>query len=61
MEAFDRIKKLIAEVEEDIAKCEGGNRAAGTRVRQAMQDIKNAAQEVRQTVLDQRKKEEASG
>ncbi len=61
MEAFDRIKKLVAEVDEDVAKCAGGNRAAGTRVRQVMQEIKNAAQEVRQAVLDQRKKEETPG
>jgi len=61
VEAFDRIKKLVAEVDEDVAKCAGGNRAAGTRVRQVMQEIKNAAQEVRQAVLDQRKKEETPG
>ena len=54
MEAFDRIKTLIASVEEDLQKAEGGNKAAGTRVRQAMQDIKNAAQEVRKGILDLR-------
>ena len=39
---------------EDMAKCEGGNKAAGTRVRKAMQDIKAAAQEVRKDVLNLR-------
>lgn len=54
MEAFDRLKKLVTEVEEDLRKAEGGNKAAGTRVRQLMQDIKNAAQEIRQKILDLR-------
>lgn len=54
MEAFERIKKLIADVDEDVKKAEGGNKAAGTRVRQIMQDIKNAAQEVREKVLELR-------
>lgn len=58
MEAFDKLKKLVAEVDEDLAKAEGGNKAAGTRVRQLMQDIKSAAQEVREKILDLRKTEE---
>lgn len=57
MEAYDRLKQLIAEVEEDMRKAEGGNKAACTRVRKAMQDIKNAAQEVRVQALDLRNKE----
>lgn len=52
MEAFDRIKRLMAEVEGDLLKAEGGNKAAGTRVRQVMQDIKNACQDVRQKILE---------
>lgn len=54
MEAFDNLKKLVMEVEDDLRKAEGGNKAAGTRVRQTMQDIKNAAQEIRQKILDLR-------
>lgn len=54
MEAFERIKKLMSEVEEDMKKAAGGNKAAGTRVRQVMQDIKAAAQEVREKVLELR-------
>jgi len=54
-EAFDQLRKLIDEAGEDIQKAEGGNKAAGTRVRKAMQDIKNAAQEVRVKVLEVRK------
>lgn len=54
MEAFERLKKLLVEAEEDIRKAEGGNKAAGTRARQTMQDIKNAAQEVREKILEMR-------
>jgi hypothetical protein len=54
MEAFDNLKKLVAQAEEDLAKAEGGNKAAGTRVRTTMQDIKNAAQEIRQKILELR-------
>lgn len=52
MEEFEALKRLVAETEEDIRKAEGGNKAAGTRVRKQMQDIKNAAQEVRVKVLE---------
>ena len=45
----------MGEIEEDMQKAAGGNKAAGTRVRQAMQEVKNAAQQVRQEVLDRRK------
>lgn len=52
VEAFENLKRLIASAEEDIQKAEGGNKAAGTRVRSAMQQIKNAAQDVRKQVLE---------
>ncbi len=52
MEAFDKMKQLIASVEEELKKAEGGNKAAGTRVRQAMQEVKEAAQEVRTKILE---------
>ena len=42
MESYDRLVQLVADVTDDMAKCEGGNKAAGTRVRKAMQDIKAA-------------------
>jgi hypothetical protein len=54
VETFEKLKKLIMEAEEDIKKAEGGNKAAGTRARQTMQDIKNAAQEVREKILELR-------
>lgn len=54
VESFERLKQLISEIDEDIRKAEGGNKAAGTRIRKVMQDIKNTAQEVRVKVLDLR-------
>lgn len=54
MEEYERLKRLLDEIEEDVKKAIGGNKAAGTRVRKAMQDIKNGAQEVRKKVLELR-------
>lgn len=54
MEAYDRLVKLVQEADEDIRKAEGGNKAAGTRVRKTMQGIKSAAQEVRTSILQAR-------
>ena len=54
MESYDRLVQLVQDVTDDMAKCEGCNKAAGTRVRKAMQDIKSAAQDVRKDVLSLR-------
>ena len=54
MDEFERLQQMVAEVEDDVKKAAGGNKAAGTRVRKAMQDIKNAAQDVRKKVLELR-------
>ena len=55
MEVYDRLRKLVDSVEDDVAKAEGGNKAAGTRVRKVMQEVKAAAQDLRVAVLDVRK------
>lgn len=54
MEAFEKLKALVEQAEDDVRKAEGGNKAAGTRARQTMQEIKNAAQDVRQMILQLR-------
>jgi len=54
MEAYERLKKLVESAADDVQKTEGGNKAAGTRVRKTMQDVKNAAQDVRKAVLSAR-------
>jgi hypothetical protein len=52
MQEYENLKTLIVEIEADINKAEGGNKAAGTRVRKQMQDIKKSAQSVRNHVLE---------
>ncbi len=54
MEAYDRLCKIVTDIADEVRKAEGGNKAAGTRVRKAMQDVKKAAQEVRVGILDSR-------
>ena len=57
MQAYEDLKAQVAEIEADVNKAEGGNKAAGTRVRKQMQDIKKAAQAVRNTILEIRSTE----
>jgi hypothetical protein len=52
VEEYLKLKALVEEIGDDVYKAMGGNKAAGTRVRKAMQDIKNMAQAVRKRVLD---------
>jgi hypothetical protein len=52
MQEHENLKALVAEIESDINKAEGGNKAAGTRVRKQMQQIKQAAQSVRNRILE---------
>lgn len=54
MQEFDELKRIIEEVEDDVAKALGGNKAAGTRVRKAMQEVKSMAQDVRKKILETR-------
>jgi len=57
MQDYETLKALVAEIEADINKAEGGNKAAGTRVRKQMQAIKQAAQSVRNKILELRVEE----
>ena len=52
MHEFETLKRLVAESEDDISKAAGGNKAARTRARKKMQEIKAAAQDVRKTLLE---------
>jgi hypothetical protein len=52
---YDELTRLVASMEQDFHKFfNQGNKAAGTRVRQAMQELKNFAQQVRTEVLAMR-------
>ena len=54
MQEYEQLKQMVADVEDDIIKAQGGNKAAGTRVRKAMQEIKQTAQNVRIKILETR-------
>ena len=57
MQEYEALKALVAEIEADISKAEGGNKAAGTRVRKQMQKVKQAVQVVRSRILEIRSAE----
>lgn len=61
MSTFQKIQELIKATEEDVDKFfVKGNKAAGTRIRKAMQDLKGLAQEMRLEVQNSKKEIEAA-
>ena len=59
MEKFEALKTLIASLEGDADKFYNkATSAAGTRIRKGMQDLKNAAQAIRQEVQELKNKEQ---
>jgi hypothetical protein len=55
MNKFNELKDLIAKAEQDVASFyEKGNKAAGTRLRNAMQQIKVAATDIRKEVTEKK-------
>lgn len=50
MEQLNILKGLAEDATMDAAKFDNGDNTAGVRVRKAMQNIKKVAQEIRQTV-----------
>ena len=60
MEEYTRLIELVEAAADDVAKASGGNKAAGTRVRKSMQEIKEAAQSVRKKILEVRSEQSAS-
>lgn len=61
MQEYETLKQLVIEAEDDVAKAQGGNKAAGTRVRKKMQEIKQAAQDVRKKILEGREADGEGG
>jgi hypothetical protein len=57
MQEYETLKRLVIEAEDDISKAQGGNKAAGTRARKKMQEIKDAAQAIRKKILEGREGE----
>lgn len=55
MERFSQLKDLVMGLEGDFEKFYvKGNKAAGTRVRKGMQELKNMAQDIRKEVQDKK-------
>lgn len=53
MSRFDEIKGLITGLEADMTKFyEKGNKAAGTRARKSLQELRKLSQEVRLEIQD---------
>lgn len=53
MSRIDQVKELMSELEEDMDKFYNkGNKAAGTRARKQLQDLKKLAQEIRLEIQD---------
>lgn len=57
MQQYEQMKQILDSIADDMDKVKSGNKAAGTRVRTAMQDVKNLAQELRKEVLELRKQD----
>ena len=57
---YEKLKQLVEAAADDIAKANKGNKAATTRVRKQMQDIKACCQDVRKEMMGMRDKSEDS-
>lgn len=51
---YENLVKAVNDARGDVEKAEAGNKAATSRVRKAMMDIKNIAQEIRKEMLEVR-------
>jgi hypothetical protein len=55
MENYEVLKSLVISIESDVLKFKSGNKAAGSRVRKAMQEAKTLAQAIRVEIQDSKK------
>ena len=56
MSRFEELKDFVEDLEDDFRKFyEKGNKAAGTRVRKAMQELKTKAQDIRVEIQDKKR------
>ena len=51
---FDQLQVAIYDCQSDVTKFVEGNNSAGTRVRKAMQAVKQLAQDIRKEVQEQK-------
>ena len=54
---YDELQNIINDSQGDVTKFVEGNNSAGTRVRKAMQLVKQLAQDIRLEVQDQKNKQ----
>ena len=54
---FDQLQDAINDCQTDVTKFVEGNNSAGTRVRKAMQLVKQLAQDIRLEVQEQKNKQ----
>lgn len=55
MNRIEQLQSMVADLEADMDKFyEKGNKAAGTRARKQLQELKNVAQEVRLEIQDKK-------
>lgn len=53
MNRIEQVRSMVAELEEDMTKFyDKGNKAAGTRARKQLQDLKKVSQEIRLEIQD---------
>lgn len=53
MEKFENMKAILEGLNEDVQKFEEkGNKAAGTRIRKGLQEIKTVAQDLRKEISE---------
>lgn len=56
---YNELKELLESVESDFVKFyEKGNKAAGTRVRKSMKDLRDVAQDIRMEIQQLKNEEE---
>lgn len=55
METLEKIKALVEELNVDVTKFYGGNKAAGTRARKTAKEIKDLSQSLRKEILEHKK------
>jgi outer membrane murein-binding lipoprotein Lpp len=56
MEAkYQQLKSLVDNLSVDVEKLSKNNKSAGIRIRKAMLDVKNLAQDIRKDILEAKK------
>lgn len=54
VKTFLQLNKIVENCQEDLTRFTHGNKSAGTRLRKAMQEVKQYAQRVRTEVQEQK-------